>query len=133
MWFERTIRNAEDVFDQMRESGIGIEPEVTSFSILLHVNSRAHMPQLVLDQLRLMKEKGICPNVVMYTSVIKCLASCGWLEDAERLLEEMVILEGESFSWSCRADVITLKFFLESCVLLSNFSLIGSLIFLLDM
>ncbi|KAL5126587.1 Pentatricopeptide repeat-containing protein, mitochondrial [Glycine soja] len=86
--FERTIRNAEEVFDQMRESGI--EPEVTSFSILLHVNSRAHMPQLVLDQLRLMKEKGICPNVVMYTSVIKCLASCGWLEDAERLLEEMV-------------------------------------------
>ena len=88
--FERTIRNAEEVFDKMRESGIGIEPEVTSFSILLHVNSRAHMPQLVLDQLRLMKEKGICPNVVMYTSVIKCLASCGWLEDAERLLEEMV-------------------------------------------
>ncbi|KAG4962106.1 hypothetical protein JHK86_038974 [Glycine max] len=86
--FERTIRNAEEVFDQMRESGI--EPEVTSFSILFHVNSRAHMPQLVLDQLRLMKEKGICPNVVMYTSVIKCLASCGWLEDAERLLEEMV-------------------------------------------
>ncbi|KAG5053184.1 hypothetical protein GLYMA_02G271600v4 [Glycine max] len=86
--FERTIRNAEEVFDQMRESGI--EPDVTSFSILLHVYSRAHKPQLVLDKLSLMKEKGICPNVVMYTSVIKCLASCGWLEDAERLLGEMV-------------------------------------------
>ncbi|KAK7385847.1 hypothetical protein VNO78_31763 [Psophocarpus tetragonolobus] len=86
--FERTIRNAEEVFDQMRSSGI--EPDVTSFSILLHVYSRAHKPQLVLDKLSLMKEKGICPNVVMYTSVIKCLASSGMLEDAERLLDEMV-------------------------------------------
>ncbi|XP_027904394.1 pentatricopeptide repeat-containing protein At2g13420, mitochondrial-like [Vigna unguiculata] len=86
--FERTIRNAEEVFDQMRKNRI--EPDVTSFSILLHVYSRAHKPDLVLDKLRLMKEKGIFPNVVMYTSVIKCLASCGRLEDAERLLEEMV-------------------------------------------
>jgi len=86
--FERTIRNAEEVFDQMRNNKI--EPDVTSFSILLHVYSRAHKPELVLDKLRLMKEKGIFPNVVMYTSVIKCLASCGRLEDAERLLEEMV-------------------------------------------
>ncbi|XP_027331506.1 pentatricopeptide repeat-containing protein At2g13420, mitochondrial-like [Abrus precatorius] len=86
--FERTIRNAEEVFDQMRESGI--EPDVTSFSIVLHVYSRAHKPQLSLDKLRLMKEKGICPNVVTYTSVIKCLCSCGRLDDAEGLLDEMV-------------------------------------------
>ncbi|KAK7322451.1 hypothetical protein VNO77_25831 [Canavalia gladiata] len=87
--FERTIRNAEEVFDEMRRSGI--EPDVTSFSIVLHVYSRAHKPQLSLDKLRLMKEKGICPNVVTYTSVIKCLCSCGRLEDAEDLLEEMVM------------------------------------------
>ncbi|TKY57043.1 Pentatricopeptide repeat-containing protein mitochondrial [Spatholobus suberectus] len=86
--FERTVRNAEEVFDEMRRSGI--EPDVTSFSIVLHVYSRAHKPQLVLDKLGAMKEKGICPNVVVYTSVIKCLASCGRLEDAEMLLEEMV-------------------------------------------
>ncbi|KAJ1397754.1 Tetratricopeptide-like helical domain superfamily [Sesbania bispinosa] len=60
--FERTIRDAENLFDEMRESGI--EPDVTSFSIVLHVYSRAHKPQLSLDKLRLMKEKGICPTVV---------------------------------------------------------------------
>lgn len=86
--FERTIRDAEKVFDEMRESGI--EPDVTSFSIVLHVYSRAHKPQLVLDKLSLMKEKGICPNVVTYTSVIKCLCSCGRIEEAEDLLDEMV-------------------------------------------
>lgn len=86
--FERTIRNAENLFDEMHKRGI--EPDVTSFSIVLHVYSRAHKPQLSLDKLRLMKEKGICPTVVTYTSVIKCLCSCGWLEDAEKLLNEMV-------------------------------------------
>lgn len=86
--FERTIRNAENLFDEMQKRGI--EPDVTSFSIVLHVYSRAHKPQLSLDKLRLMKEKGICPTVVTYTSVIKCLCSCGWLEDAEELLNEMV-------------------------------------------
>ncbi|KAK7271425.1 hypothetical protein RJT34_27311 [Clitoria ternatea] len=86
--FERTIRNAEKVFDEMRSSGI--EPDVTSFSIVLHVYSRAHKPQLCLDKLSLMKEKGICTNVVTYTSVIKCLCSCGRLEDGEALLDEMV-------------------------------------------
>lgn len=85
--FERTIRNAEKLFDEMRERGI--EPDVTSFSIVLHVYSRAHKPQLSLDKLRLMKEKGICPSVATYTSVIKCLCSCARLEDAEDLLAEM--------------------------------------------
>lgn len=37
-----------------------------------------------------MKERGICPTVATYTSVIKCLASCGRLEDAEELLNEMM-------------------------------------------
>ncbi|CAK8564779.1 unnamed protein product [Lathyrus sativus] len=86
--FERTVRDAEKVFDEMRESGI--EPDVTSFSIVLHVYSRAHKPQLVLDKLGLMREKGICPNVVTYTSVIKCLCSCGRIEEAEDLIDEMV-------------------------------------------
>jgi pentatricopeptide repeat protein len=85
--FERTIRNVEKVFDEMRERGI--EPDVTSFSIVLHVYSRAHKPELSLDKLRLMKEKGISPSVATYTSVIKCLCSCGRVEDAEKLLEEM--------------------------------------------
>ena len=86
--FEGTIRNAEEVFDEMRSRGI--EPDVTSFSIVLHVYSRAHKPQLSLDKLRLMKEKGICPTVATYTSVVKCLCSCGRLEDAEALIDEMV-------------------------------------------
>lgn len=86
--FERTIMNAEKMFDQMRQRGI--EPDVTSFSIVLHVYSRGHKPQLTLDKLKLMKEKGISPTVATYTSAIKCLCSCGRLEDAEELLEEMV-------------------------------------------
>ncbi|MED6118880.1 hypothetical protein PIB30_006669 [Stylosanthes scabra] len=86
--FDRTIREADQVFDEMRSKGI--EPDVTSFSIVLHVYSRGHKPQLSVDKLRLMKEKGICPTVATYTSVIKCLCSCGWLEDAEALIDEMM-------------------------------------------
>ncbi|GMJ11894.1 hypothetical protein like AT1G52640 [Hibiscus trionum] len=86
--FDRTIRNAEKLFDEMRQRGI--EPDVTSFSIVLHVYSRAHKPELTLDKLKYMKEKGICPSVATYTSVIKCLCSCGRLEEAEKLLGEMV-------------------------------------------
>ncbi|XP_054805197.1 pentatricopeptide repeat-containing protein At2g13420, mitochondrial-like [Prosopis cineraria] len=86
--FERTLRNADNLFDEMHKRGV--EPDVTSFSIVLHVYSRAHKPQLSLDKLRSMKEKGICPTAVTYTSVIKCLCSCGWLEDAGELLNEMV-------------------------------------------
>ncbi|XP_024187438.1 LOW QUALITY PROTEIN: pentatricopeptide repeat-containing protein At2g13420, mitochondrial-like [Rosa chinensis] len=86
--FERTIRNALKVFDEM--SSRGIEPDVTSFSILLHVYSRAHKPQLSLDKLKEMRERGICPTVATYTSVVKCLCSCGRLEEAEDLLGEMV-------------------------------------------
>ncbi|KAJ7979759.1 Pentatricopeptide repeat [Quillaja saponaria] len=86
--FDRTIRNADRVFDEMQKRGI--DPDVTSFSIVLHVYSRAHKPQLSLDKLRMMKEKGICPTAVTYTSVVKCLCSCGRLEDAEELLNETV-------------------------------------------
>ncbi|RRT49944.1 hypothetical protein B296_00051388 [Ensete ventricosum] len=37
-----------------------------------------------------MKERGICPTVATYTSLVKCLASCGRLEEAEELLSEMM-------------------------------------------
>ncbi|KAL6646569.1 hypothetical protein ACP70R_018177 [Stipagrostis hirtigluma subsp. patula] len=33
--------------------------------------------------------RSVYPTVATYTSVIKCLASCGRLEDAEILLDEM--------------------------------------------
>ncbi|XP_019159069.1 PREDICTED: pentatricopeptide repeat-containing protein At2g13420, mitochondrial-like [Ipomoea nil] len=86
--FEMVIREAEKVFDEMRQRGV--EPDVTSYSILLHVYSRAHKPELSLEKLRMMREKGICPTIASYTSVIKCLCSCGRIEDAEVLLEGMV-------------------------------------------
>lgn len=86
--FERNVRNAEKVFDEMRERGI--EPDVTSFSIVLHMYSRAHKSELSLDKLKLMKAKGISPTTETYTSVVKCLCSCGRLEEAEELLEAMV-------------------------------------------
>lgn len=86
--FERTIRAADNVFNEM--CARGIEPDVTSYSIVIHVYSRAHKPQLVLDKLEVMKERGISPSAVTYTSVVKCLCSCGRLEDAEVLLNEMV-------------------------------------------
>lgn len=86
--FERTIRNADKVFDEMRERGI--EPDVTSFSIVLHVYSRAHKPNMSLEKLKEMREMGLSPTVATYTSVVKCLCSCGRLEDAEELLGEMV-------------------------------------------
>ncbi|XP_057491113.1 pentatricopeptide repeat-containing protein At2g13420, mitochondrial-like [Actinidia eriantha] len=86
--FARTIRAAELLLDEMRERGI--EPDVTSYSILLHVYSRAHKPTLSLDKLKMMKSQGICPTVATYTSVVKCLCSCGRIEDAEELLNEMV-------------------------------------------
>lgn len=85
---QRTLVNAEKVFDEMRERGI--DPDVNSYSIVLHVYSRAHKPQLTLDKLKEMKEKGIYPTVATYTSVMKCLCSCGRLEEAEMLLCEMV-------------------------------------------
>ncbi|KAK4345350.1 hypothetical protein RND71_035526 [Anisodus tanguticus] len=86
--FDKVIRDAEKVFDEMCERGV--EPDVTSYSILLHVYTRAHKPELSLEKLRIMRRKGICPNIVTYTSVIKCLCSCGRIEDAELLLEQMV-------------------------------------------
>ncbi|KAA8531253.1 hypothetical protein F0562_005962 [Nyssa sinensis] len=86
--FERTIRAAENLLDEMRERGI--EPDVTSYSIVLHVYSRAHKPDLCLDKLKMMKDKGICPTVATYTSVVKCLCSCGRFIEAEELLSEMV-------------------------------------------
>ncbi|KAM3246596.1 Pentatricopeptide repeat-containing protein, mitochondrial [Capsicum annuum] len=86
--FDKVIRDAEKVFEEMTQSGA--EPDVTSYSIRLHVYSRAHKPELSLEKSRIMRDKGICPNIVTYTSVIKCLCSCGRLEDAELLLEQMV-------------------------------------------
>ncbi|KAL9248141.1 hypothetical protein vseg_021497 [Gypsophila vaccaria] len=86
--FEAVIRAADRVFHEMR--GRGIEPDVTSYSIVLHVCSRAHRPELCLDRLEAMKERGISPSVVTYTSVVKCLSSCGRFEEAEGLLDEMV-------------------------------------------
>lgn len=85
--FETVIREAHKVFDEMRKRKL--EPDVTSYSILLHVYTRAHKPQLCLEKLRMMKETGICPSVATYTSVVKCLCSCGRIEDAEELLCEM--------------------------------------------
>lgn len=86
--FERTLRAADKVFDEMRDRGI--EPDVTSYSIVLHVYSRAHKPQLLLDKMKMMRESGISLSVATYTSVVKCLCSCGRINDAEELLEEMV-------------------------------------------
>ncbi|EPS66675.1 hypothetical protein M569_08098, partial [Genlisea aurea] len=86
--FEKVIREADKVLDEMRAKGL--EPDVTSYSILLHVYGRAHKPQLCLDKLTMMKEKGIHPNVASYTSTVKCLCSCGRMDDAEELLSEMV-------------------------------------------
>ncbi|RZC59707.1 hypothetical protein C5167_007013 [Papaver somniferum] len=86
--FEGIIQKAENLLDEMQKRGI--EPDVTSYSIILHVYSRAHKPDLSLDKLCSMKEKGIFPTVGTYSSVIKCLCSCGRLEDAEEILNEMV-------------------------------------------
>ncbi|RZC60242.1 hypothetical protein C5167_022011 [Papaver somniferum] len=86
--FEGIIQKAENLLDEMQKRGI--EQEVTSYSIVLHVYSPAHKPDLSLDKLSSMKEKGIFPTVATYTSVIKCLCSCGRLEDAEEILNEMV-------------------------------------------
>lgn len=85
--FETVIREAHEVLNEMHKRKL--EPDVTSYSILLHVYTRAHKPQLCLDKLRTMKETGICPSVATYTSVVKCLCSCGRIEDAEELLCEM--------------------------------------------
>ncbi|KZV43647.1 pentatricopeptide repeat-containing protein mitochondrial-like [Dorcoceras hygrometricum] len=85
--FEAVIRKAHEVLNEMRERKL--EPDVTSYSILLHMYTRAHKPQLCLDKLRTMRETGICPSVATYTSVVKCLCSCGRIEEAEGLLCEM--------------------------------------------
>lgn len=86
--FDRVIREAEKLFDEMRKRGL--EPDVTSYSILLHVYSRAHKPGLCIEKMKVMKETGICPSIATYTSVVKCLCSCGRIVEAERLLSEMV-------------------------------------------
>ncbi|CAI9277826.1 unnamed protein product [Lactuca saligna] len=86
--FIRTIQAAENLLDEMPQRGV--DPDVTSYSIILHVYSRAHKPDLTLQKLKIMKDKGIHPTLATYTSVVKCLCSCGHLEDAEILLDEMV-------------------------------------------
>uniref|UniRef100_A0A6N2KVL3 Pentacotripeptide-repeat region of PRORP domain-containing protein n=1 Tax=Salix viminalis TaxID=40686 RepID=A0A6N2KVL3_SALVM len=88
------IDMAERFLKEMGERGI--EATVVTYNVLLNgicrraslhpESSRAHKPELTLDKLKLMKEKGICPSVVTYTSVVKCLCSCGRIEDAEELL-----------------------------------------------
>ncbi|XP_022743868.1 pentatricopeptide repeat-containing protein At2g13420, mitochondrial-like [Durio zibethinus] len=82
--FNRTIRDAEKQFDEMRQRGI--EPDITGISIVLRVYSRAHKPELTLDTLKYMKKKGMAA----YTSVIKCHWSRGRLKEAETLLVDMV-------------------------------------------
>ncbi|XWS08185.1 hypothetical protein CRYUN_Cryun41cG0058200 [Craigia yunnanensis] len=76
--FDRTIRNAEKVFDEMRQRGI--EPDVTSFSIVLHVYSKAHKPELRLDKLKLeeaekllgeMVSNGVSPSAATYNCFFK--------------------------------------------------------------
>jgi pentatricopeptide repeat protein len=64
---------AENVFDEMRETGI--EPDVMSFSTVLHVYSRENKPELTVYKLKLMKEKGICSTVAKCALVVKCLCS----------------------------------------------------------
>ncbi|KAK3436986.1 hypothetical protein EUGRSUZ_C01536 [Eucalyptus grandis] len=86
--FERTLRAADKVFDEMLDRGI--KPDLTSYSIVLHVYSRAHKPQLLLDKMKMMKERGISLSMATCTSVVKCLCSCGKINDAEELLEDMV-------------------------------------------
>ncbi|KAL2460181.1 Pentatricopeptide repeat (PPR) superfamily protein [Abeliophyllum distichum] len=83
--FEKVIREAEEMFDEMSERGV--QPDITSYSILLHVYSRAHKPQLSLDKLRMMRENGVCPSVATYTSVVKCLCSCGRIEDCRGVVK----------------------------------------------
>ncbi|XP_078433497.1 pentatricopeptide repeat-containing protein At2g13420, mitochondrial-like [Wolffia australiana] len=88
--FLKTINAAGQLFDEMRSRGI--EPDVTSYSILLHVYSRAHKPELCFSLFNSMREKGISPTVATYTSLVKCLASCGRVDDAEKVLDEMLSL-----------------------------------------
>ncbi|KAK4419787.1 Pentatricopeptide repeat-containing protein, mitochondrial [Sesamum alatum] len=79
--FERVIREAEKVFDEMRDRGWSLMSPVIQFCFMCiagHIK-----PQLCLDKLGMMKEKGIWPSVATYTSVVKCLSSCGRMEDAE--------------------------------------------------
>ncbi|KAJ6677895.1 PENTATRICOPEPTIDE REPEAT-CONTAINING PROTEIN [Salix viminalis] len=78
----------ENVFDEMHETWI--EPDVTSFSVVLHVYSRANKSELTFDKLSLMKGKGkgICWIMAWCTLLARCL--CGRIEDAEELLGEMV-------------------------------------------
>ncbi|KAJ4823940.1 hypothetical protein Tsubulata_046829 [Turnera subulata] len=76
-----------------------LEANVVTYNVLLNgicgkaslhpEGSRAHKPELTLDKLKLMKEKGISPTVATYTSVVKCLCSRWRMEDAEELLGEM--------------------------------------------
>ncbi|RZC59633.1 hypothetical protein C5167_006934 [Papaver somniferum] len=59
--FEGIIQKAENLLDEMQK--MGIEPDVAGYSIVFHVYSRAHKPDLSLDKLSSMKEKGIFPTV----------------------------------------------------------------------
>ncbi|PHU24065.1 Pentatricopeptide repeat-containing protein, mitochondrial [Capsicum chinense] len=58
--FDKVIRDAEKVFEEMTQSGA--EPDVTSYSIRLHVYSRAHKPELSLEKSRIMRDKRDMPE-----------------------------------------------------------------------
>jgi pentatricopeptide repeat protein len=85
--FDRTIHSAEEVLKEMQRRCI--QPEITSYSIVLHVYSRAHKSEWTLCKFRAMREQGISPSIATYTSVVKCLTSCGRLDNAYGLLDEM--------------------------------------------
>ncbi len=59
------------------------------YATLMKAFSRAMMPRECEDTLRDMRNRGLVPNIVAYTTAVSSWAACGDVAAAERLVKIM--------------------------------------------
>ncbi|KAH0884519.1 hypothetical protein HID58_060615 [Brassica napus] len=67
----------------------GLSPDLYTFNILLHILGRGNKPLAALTTLNHMKEVGIEPSVIHFTTLIDGYVISGELEKAKEMFSEM--------------------------------------------
>lgn len=70
-------------------SGLGLEPDVVTYNVLIHSLGRAKRPELAVKALEVMRNNGLTPNQVTYNSLLDLLVEARRLDLANKLIEEM--------------------------------------------
>eukprot|EP00854_Cymbomonas_tetramitiformis_P003560 gene3560-4487_t len=111
------VDRAEAVLQEMQETG-AVQPNVITFTTMLHIVGDAGRFQRVEELLEEMLAKGIRPNVVMYTSVMQIGCKAGRLEWAEawlrRMLADVERLKQER--WDTRVTQSVLTHLTHTCL-----------------